>query len=356
MPKQKNKQKVIYHPLEPWDNNSNDVWLASTLKFYRNIAKYKFPGKLSSARRKQVLSLLEGQLKSSPLLKKPMFLDGKDLPPLQKEFLFEHFLASDSFQNALVGEGFVVDATGEFLAVINMRDHLQLQLTDISGELENKLAYLTNIETEIGKSVAFSFSPQFGFLSPDLWHSGTGLFTSLFLHLPALIYSEKIWDTLEKSNKDNLIIGTGMQGDAEDLIGDILVLQNQQMTGVTEGDIIGNMRACATKLVVAERGLRAKYKRKCPDDIHDLVNRAFGLLKHSYQLETVETWDALSSCKLGLDIGLIKGVDHTSLNTLWFNCRRVHFIELYEEKLSSDELAAKRAEYVHAALEGIKLA
>ena len=356
MPNQKKtKHDVIYHPHKPWDDNDNDIWLASTLKFHRNIAKYKFPGKLSIDRRNQVLSLLEEQLMSSPFLKKPIFLRGENLSPLQKEFFFEHFLASDSFQNAHVGEGFVVDKTGEFLAIINIKDHLQLQLTDVKGEIEDKLEFLTGIETELGKFIAFAFSPKFGFLSPDIWNCGSSFFISLFLHLPALISSDTFWDVFERNNIGNFASATGMQGNSEELIGDILMIQNQQMIGVTEGDIIGNLRALATKLIVAERGLRAKYKRKCPDDIHDMINRAFGLLKHSYQLEIVETWDALSACKLGLDLEILKGTNHSTLNSLWFNCRRVHFIELYDEKITSEELSVKRAEYVHSALKNVKL-
>ncbi len=47
---------------KPWKNNHNTIWLASTIAVARNIEKYKFPGKLSSDRRKQIISLASKEI------------------------------------------------------------------------------------------------------------------------------------------------------------------------------------------------------------------------------------------------------------------------------------------------------
>lgn len=343
----KREQEIIYSPTSPWDDNNNDIWLASTLKLYRNVSKYHFSGKLNPSQRKQVLSLLEHEIMLLSHLNQASFFHAEDLSPTQKEFFFEHFLPTEGFHHAHTGEGFVVDSSGHFFGVVNVRDHLQLQVTETQGELENAWMHLTNVEMELGKSVQFSFSPKFGFLTADPWHCGTAFVVRTFLHLPALIDSETFWDVLEAHNKDSAVVATSFRGDTEELIGDIVTLYNQHTIGVTEGDIISNLRTATTKLIVAEKGLRAKYKNECPDNIRDTISRAYGLLKHSYQLEIIEAWEALSACKLGIDIGLISGINHLTLNRLWFDSRRAHLLKDCEEKVSAEDVSVKRAQYIH---------
>lgn len=117
---------------KPWSQNSNAVWLASTVALQRNIEKFKFPGKLDSDRKKQIVSLISKELLSEELkkagdIKSPTLVKAEELGALEKEFLVEHFLTTHNFTQAGAGEGFVLDETGEFLATLNLHDHIHLR-------------------------------------------------------------------------------------------------------------------------------------------------------------------------------------------------------------------------------------
>lgn len=338
----------------PWDNNENTVWLASTVSLTRNVERFKFPGKLEADRQKQIISLISKGLLSNELLNKPQLYRAEEISPLQKEFLVEHFFSQYSFHQAHSGEAFIVDQTGEFLATINIRDHLHLHYLDCKNDLENTWNRLVAIETNLGKQVSYAFSPKYGFLTADYNLCGTALNVSLFLQVPALVHTSTIDDVLERLLDPTLTV-TGIQGDPSEIIGDVIVVQNNYTLGVNEEGIIAGLRGFATKLLMEENGTRQKIQNDNDDEIKDKVSRAFGILFHSYQIEAVEALNALSLLKLGLELDWVSGITIPQINQLFFQCRRSHLIKNHNAGLKPEEIPHKRAEFIHRLLKEVHL-
>lgn len=353
--KKKSKVKVVTDLKKPWIDNDNNIWIASTLKLFRNIAKFKFPGKLDSTGRAQCISLVEGALEKISSLKDLTVIKAEDSNPQEKEFIYEHFLSKENYLHAHSGEAFIIDDTGEILLTLNIRDHIHLQLTDCKGELEETWNRLINMEADLGESIEYSFNSKFGFLSSDPEHCGTGLLAHIYMHVPALILTSQLKEMLEKQENNGVKI-TGLQSDESRLIGDIVALHNEQTLGLTTDDIISNMHSAATNFLIAEKSCRTKIKNENSPSIRDKISRAFGLLLHSYRLETQEALEALSLCKLGIDLDWITGIDHKAINNLFFNCRRAHLQEQFKEEITKDHLPEKRSELVKAVLKKAKLA
>jgi protein arginine kinase len=338
----------------PWINNSNTIWLGSTVNLNRNLEKFKFPGKLAADKRKEIVSFFSKDILRIPDLQNPKLIKAEEMPPLEKEFLVEHFLSHQSFNQAHVGEAFVLDESGEFLCVLNLRDHLSLVRVDTRDEPEKAWDRLVKMETELNKSVSFAFSSRFGFLTSDPTLCGTGLIVYVFLHLPGLIYMDQLEDIIRKY-KDDGIEQTGLQGSPNDIIGDIMAFHNSYTLGLTEESILSSLRALATRLVGEEKKARAKIKKDNNSYIKDRVSRAYAILLHSYQIEAVEALNAISLLKMGLDLEWLTGTSQAALNQLLFNCRRAHLLCLQEEKFNQEEIPHKRAEFIHQALKGVEL-
>lgn len=344
---------------QPWSHNPNPIWLASTVCLLRNIEKYKFPGKLSTDRKKQIISIISKDLLSNELqkvggLSNPTLIKAEETGILEKEFLGEHFLTTQNYNQTHAGEGFILDESGEFLVTLNIRDHLHLQLIDCKGEIENTWSRLVKIETTLGKGINYSFLPKFGFLTADPTQCGTGLLVTVFLQVPGLIHMGTIDDILEKYADESISV-SGIQGSPNEIIGDVLMVQNNFTLGMTEENIVSSIRSFTTKMLVEEKGARSKIKREESADFKDKVSRAFGILTHSYQIEAVEALNALSLLKLGASSGWISGITNQQLNELFFNCRRAHLLYQCKEKVSQEEIPHKRAEQIHASLKDIKL-
>lgn len=355
MKKDSNKSgNIILSQKSPWDDNSNEIWLASTICLTRNIEKFKFPNKLDADRQTQIVSLISQEFLASEVLPGFHLIPAEGTSPLEKEYLMEHFLKQQGFQQAHSGEGFIVDGTGTFLGTINVRDHLCLQILDCQGELESSWNKLVGMETAIGKRIAYAYSAKYGFLTSDFGQCGTALSVTVFLQLPALVHTDQINPVLERLADDSLGI-TGIQGNPTEIIGDILVVKNNYTLGVSEESIVASLRAFVTKIMVEENGAKNKIKLQNDIEIKDKVSRAYGILTHSYQIETIEALNALSLVKLGIELGWVSGMTIAEENKLFFNCRRAHLLRHFEETIKQEELAHKRAEFIHQALKPVKL-
>jgi protein arginine kinase len=336
---------------DPWESQVNPIWPASSYILHRNLAKYFFPSKLAKAQSEYVLDLLKNALFSLKELNRPSLFRAHELTALDKELLFEHFLCLEGFQNTINGQAFIVDQSNRLLALLNIEDHLQLRLIDSSNEPEKSWNALSQIDTAISFILDFAFSPQFGFLTADLDHVGTGLVIHHFLHLPALIHTHQLPDALKQIEHD--IVPIGMEGSLEDTVGDLLILTNRYTIGITEESLIHALQLNAMKLIARENALRTSLKEGKDFALKDEISRAYGLLIYSVQLQTKEALNALSLLKLGHSLGWISGIKEEKLNEIFFKCRRAHLAHLYEEKnFDLHDLSNKRAEFIHKQLQG----
>ncbi len=348
------KHNPIFEQTKPWIDNHNDIWLASTISLYRNIENFKFPAKMTAQRRKQVIPLVTKELLASSHLSSPVFIKAEDVLPQEKEYLVEHFLSDHSYQEAYSGEGFVLDQSGQFLATINILDHVHLQIMDVRGELEQAWNKLVKVEMSLGKAFTFAYSSRFGFLASDPTSSGTALSVSVYLQPSALIHTGKIEDMLEKYTDKSIAI-TGLQGSPTEIIGDVLNIRNNMTLGINEENIISSVRSFATKLLVEESSLRNSIKNEESAEMKDKVSRAFGVLMHSYQIEAIEALNAISLMKLGSELGWLTGVTTAALNELFFNCRRAHLLHNCGEEIKQENIPHKRAEFIHKILKDVSL-
>lgn len=351
----KSDQHPIYQLNELWHENSHQVWLGSTLNLSRNLAKFKFPSKLDKEREGQLISLIFEGLKSCSELISPQLFPSEEIGPFEKEFLQEHFLFFDSFHMAHGGEGFVIDQTGKFLAVLNLHNHVEIQLVDAEQEIEKAWNRLIKIEDCLGKRTDYAFNSRFGFLTSDPARSGTGLFITLFLHIPAVIHMGELPDLIEKDKEEEIEV-LGLQGTPREMIGDLLLARNACSLGLTEEYLLTSLRMWATRAVVAEINARKRIKEGPNEAIKNKVTRALGLLTHSYQLETVEALNALSLVKLGSELGWIDTPASLNLTQIFFNSRRAHLLHSLKSKVEISEIPRKRAEFLHGIAKQLTLA
>lgn len=335
-----------------WETNKNKIFLASTVSLKRNIEKFNFPVKLSSDLQKTILSLINKEMMKNQWVKDLVLYPAEKIEATEKEYLMEHFLANEKIFQAHSGEAFMLDDQGLFLALINIDNHIEFCLLDLNNELENSWNRLVKIETELGKSLRYAFQPHFGFLTSDPGDAGTGFEAVAYLQLPALIHSGRIDEVLDTAADDSISI-MGLQGSPTEIIGDILVLKNNYVIGLSEENIISSLRTLVTKLSVEEGAERSKIKHEGTVEIKDRVSRAFGILMHSYQIEAVEALNALSLVKLGLDLDWIEGISIEDINKLFFNCRRAHLLRNINGSGTQEELSHKRAEFIHKTLKNV---
>ena len=132
------------------------------IRLCRNLEKFEIPAKTKAEKKPTFFNWQVKQLQS-PGLVKPYILKADQISPGEKEFLIEHFLLSEGFQEAGAGSAFGLDETGEAIVIFNIKEHLQLQSTDCTGDIEKAWAKVVAIESQLATDVNFAFSSKFGF-------------------------------------------------------------------------------------------------------------------------------------------------------------------------------------------------
>jgi protein arginine kinase len=327
----------------------NPIWTASTLHLYRNLSLYKFPGKMTPAEMTGSLKNIVESLQQIPALAPLSFFPAEKLSPLDKELLFEHFQCA---QTAHEGQGFAFNPT--CLVTLHDKNHVQLHYVTTDDDLVRAFTTLSQIDDPLGKAHPYAFSPRFGYLTSDPMLCGTALEARIYLHVPALRHTGAIGDLISKYG-DEQIVFQGLEGSMDDLVGDFLVLKNNYTLGVSEETFLSLLQTTAQKFVAAEK--KASDQQKSKPELKDFVGRSFGLIMHSYQLHPKEALDGLSGLKLGVDLGWVSGTTSQKLSNLMLRQRRgqlAHLLNL--PSISPQDLAHKRAEWLHKELKGITIA
>ncbi len=335
----------------PWNKENQAIWVASSLILRRNLARYNFPSKFQGADGDQVLQSLKNALMSSNQLENPRYFAFHQLAHPDRELIFEHYLFSKAYEEPPRGSAMILDDKGEILTLINAGNHLEMRSLSLSPQWGTTWNTLVQMENEIGKSVGFAFSPRFGYLTADPAQCGTGLTIQAYLHLPALIHTNQLQSALANAEDDEILF-MGLSGDLKELIGDLIIVENNFTLGMSEEAILHAIQTATTKLIGAEKTMRSHLKEEPNPEIKDMVSKAFGLIVHSFQLETKEALDLLSILKLGLALDYISGISDEKLSELYFKCRRGHLTKLFPNE---PEMTQKRADFLQQELSGITL-
>jgi protein arginine kinase len=331
-----------------WRKNTNSIWLATTIALHRNIEKFHFPSKLDSEKKQAISTRLTEALLKIPELQNAKSFLAQELTPLERDYLFEHFLIFEQFHDTQKGQSFVIDGTGSLLCLINIQDHLVFHTVDSHEELEKSLSRLVSLEQSLEKSIPYAFSPHFGYLTSDTGLSGTGLTCSSYLHVPALIFKGELRKILEEHQEG--LIYSGLQGNPDDLIGDLLVIKNRYSTGTTEESILSSIRNASLHITMIEKEERKKIQDEKNDTIIDNIARALGLLKNSHTLDTSEALRSISLVKFGVELGWVTGISLEKTNELFFDCRRAHLALVTNSSFVPLELHKARAHLLKEAL------
>jgi len=333
-----------------WCKNDGNIDLAAFLTLRRNIDKFLFPSKLDKEKRLQILSLL-----SKPLIDKKngwKLIKGEECSPLDKEWLQEHFFLSAPLQEVQKGDGILI-GTGSYAAFFNLQDHIQLRFLGTKNELENGWKEVSKSDNLLQEASPFAFSPYFGYLTSTPKEAGTGLQIEILLQTPALSLFREEEHLL--FNEDDRIEPLHLFSYSPGIDHGLLLIRNRSSIGLSEDQILSLVKTFADKVVAKETALRKRLLEKDEAATKDRVSRAFGLLAHSYQIETLEAIEAFGWLKVGLENSWITGVDRVKLNKLLINVRRGHLTQQLDVDAPREELLHKRAELLHKELNGIQL-
>ena len=320
-------------------SENSDVIRSSRIRFVRNINGINF--KLGLKDRE----ILENKIKDNIYnigygLK---FLKLKDMDDITKRSLIEKNLISPTY--GMNEDGSILINDEENICImIGGENHLNIQVFNEGLELENTLNLAIEIEEKIGEILGYSISKKYGYLTKSLNDVGTGLKVSVMLELPALAKTENLKQILDTIRDFNINID-GEYGKTSKNTKYVYQISNRQTIGITEKEIVNNVKVITKKLVEQERKAR-KILAKEGIELEDTINRSYGILENCKKISYDEAKELLTNVKLGVDLGVFDKLTDLQIKKLFLYIKPANLQKYYGEEYDKIEQNIKRADLI----------
>ena len=323
--------------------NESDVVFSTRIRLARNIRGFSFVNRYTKNDALKIIEIIENIVPSLGYGLKLLRL--KDIDDITKLSLVEKHLISPEFAYNKSETGAIVINDEENICImINEEDHIRLQVTSAGLELENLLNLAIEIDKKLEQLIPYAYNDKYGFLTSCPTNVGTGLRASVMVHLPALAKTGNIRKVLEVVNNFDMNI-RGVYGEGSKSLGDIYQISNKQSLGISEQEVIRNLKIITDKVIEQER-LARKILAKNQIELEDKVYRAYGILANSRKLSSEEANILLSDVKLGTDMGIIKELNDLKVRKLEMYTKPANLQKYIGQTLDGYERDVKRAEIV----------
>ena len=326
------------------DGKDSDVVVSSRVRIARNIAGKKFVSTASDEELKDVLMTIKNSNIDSDL----HFINLSDLDELMKNSLVEKRVISRELLE-MKETGILLNDTEDISIMINEEDHLRIQVMKPGFNLDEALSDAIRVDEKLSSKINYAYNDKYGFLTACPTNLGTGLRASVMLHLPALRLTGKIEKVLEVVNKVNLNV-RGVYGEGTEAIGDLYQVSNKISLGVTEEEIIENVKLIVQKLIEQERKAR-EYLKNQGETFEDKISRTYGNLLYARKMTYSECAKLISIVRLGISMGIITEIDNEKLNKISILTKPATLQKYLKKELSAEERDIERAKVIKQIIE-----
>ncbi|MBI4424165.1 MAG: ATP--guanido phosphotransferase [Elusimicrobia bacterium] len=323
----------------------HEVVLSSRVRVARNLRRQPFPASANPKAAAAVVTAAFEAARKTHALKPAAYLKLEELEPVERLFLVERRLVSQTLALEPKNRAAVVGEREILSAMVNEEDHLRLQAVD-SGLCVGPLwTQLDRLDEELSDSLDYATDPRWGYLTACPTNTGTGLRASALAHLPALSLTGELNGVLQGLPRLGLS-ARGMYGEGTKVIGDFYQISNATALGRAEGTIVEEVRAAVTALVQREQSGRERLARGSHRTrLEDLVYRGLGAMSQARCISFEETMQHLSYVRLALTLGWKVPATFELLNDLVMLCQPAHI-----QMLAGRELEAADRDLLRATL------
>ncbi len=323
--------------------NESDVVYSTRIRMARNIKGIPFVNRYTKKDAMKVIDTIENIISSLGYGLKLIRL--RDLDDITKlSFVEKHLISPEFAYNKSEIGAIAINDDENICIMINEEDHIRLQVISSGLELENLLNLAIEIDKKLEELVGYAYNDKYGFLTSCPTNVGTGLRASVMVHLPALDKTGNIRKVLEVVNSFDMNI-RGIYGEGSNVQGDIYQISNKQSLGITEEEIIKNLKIITDRVIEQER-LARKILSKKGIELEDKIYRAYGVLSNAKKLTSEECNILLSDVKLGTDLGIIKELNDLKVKKLQTYTRPANLQKYVGQTLDTYARDVKRAEVV----------
>lgn len=324
------------------------IVLSSKVLLARNFSNLPFPNKLNYIKGrdngKNIYNALKDEILDEEIILHEVWNTKEEI---SKQYLERDLISEELLKNSDKGS-FILNKEETLSIMINEKDHISLQCISQGLNLEEAFKKAIIIDDKLEKNFDYAFDEKLGYLTASPENIGTGMKASIILHLPALTMSEEIKNLSKNISKKGITI-KAVCLDGSKVYGNLYRISNKMSLGLTEENIISNLKDTALNIIEEENKFREVLINKCKYELEDRIYRAYGTLKFAILLDSMEAIDLLSSVRLGAELSLIN-IDKIKLDELFMIVSNSSLKNFSGKSLDDKEIKYERAKLVKGIL------
>ena len=284
---------------------------SSRVRLARNLKGYPF--RLTEAQHKEIADKVFATLQNNPTIGSEF--EKKQIIPRSTEasqLVEEHLISPELAQN---GGWLIVSKDGGVSIMVGEEDHLRLQVIGTGLCPKECLQTADRIASLIEAVLPFAYDARLGYLTACPTNIGTGLRASIMLHLPMLTATGEIGRMTGYAGSRGCAV-RGAYGEGSKAVGGFYQISNQVTLGASAAELTDKLVETATTIIDAEKKAREQVRSQNEDGLRDRIYRAAGTLRSAYLIDTSEAVQCISDVLVGLQMGMLSGMDPQKLYEL----------------------------------------
>lgn len=333
-----------------------DIAISSRVRLARNLRAIPFPYRLDQQRGDDTMNTIKKAWQESEgsLLSSMSLITFDQLTALERQLLVEkHLTSPEHAQSNQSYRGILVNDDGSLSTMINEEDHLRIQCLLPGLQLSACYQQGQELDDSFEKELDYAFDERRGYLTSCPTNVGTGMRASVMLHLPALQATGQTRNIFQNIGQLGLTV-RGIYGEGSEALGNLFQLSNQITLGQTEEDICNYLQTISQQVIEQEIILRDKMAKEMKYQLEDRVGRAYGVLNHARVITSNEALNLLSDLRLGVDLGMIKGLTPFVLNEMIVAISPAHLQRRIGREMDPLERDVRRAEVMQGKLKQVQ--
>jgi len=264
--------------------------------------------------------------------------------------LVEKHLISPDLSEKNINNAVALSSEEIISLMINEEDHLRLQVLLPGLQLQEAWEMADKIDDYLEQEINIAFDEKYGYLTSCPTNVGTGLRSSIMVHLPALTMVNRVKKFISAISQLGLAV-RGLYGEGTETVGNLYQISNQVTLGRSEDEIIENLIEVTHQIITQERNAREILLKEKEIFLKDQIYRAYGTLKYAYKISVEEAMKLISNVRLGIDLGIIEDIESTILNQLMVIIRPATLQVLKGEEMTIEDRHIYRAQLIRERLQ-----
>ena len=337
------------------DRISQGTVVSTRVRLARNLQGYSFPSHLKGEKQaKEIIRLVSSALSRLDEFNEFTLYYMDKVSDERAVCLMENHLISPKLIENKRYSAALINSTENVSIMINEEDHLREQCIIPGLELHRAYETMSEIDNRIGRAMKFAYDEQLGFLTACPTNLGTGLRASVMLFLPALSVNGVIPKVIRSISRLGLTV-RGVYGEGSDAVGYMYQISNEVTLGVTEDEILTEVKDVVDKICELEQSERYDLMHgPSALEIQDECLRSYGILTNCAKISTREFVNLSAKVKLGACLGYINIPDVSQIDSLTIKLSPSNITAAAGKQLTPLERDVYRAQYCAKAFRKMK--